>query len=61
MDHLPLGDAAMLASAINFMIRDHEYEDLDDICNCFDADRKNVEEILSTAGYRYDESLKKVI
>ena len=54
MDHLPLSDAAMLASTINFLLRDHEYDSLDEICCCFDVDRSEVERILSTAGFAYD-------
>lgn len=54
MDHLPLSDAFMLASSINFLLRDHEYESLDEICNCFGVDLCEVELILSAAGMSYD-------
>lgn len=54
MDHLPLSDAFMLASAINFLLRDHEYESLDEICNCFDVERSEIDRILSSAGMSYD-------
>ncbi len=32
MDKLPLNDIPMLVSAINFLLRDHEFETLDQIC-----------------------------
>lgn len=54
MDHLPLSDAFMLASSINFLLRDHEYESLDEICNSFGVDLCEVELILSAAGMSYD-------
>lgn len=60
MDHLPLSDAAILASTINRLLRDHEYEDLDDICCCFDVDRAHIESILVAGGYTYHRDLNTV-
>lgn len=34
MDHLPLNDIPMLVSTINFLLRDEEFDNLDQICNC---------------------------
>lgn len=61
MDHLPLHDAPMLASAINFLLRDNEFESLDDICSYFNAERAEVEEILAAQGFSFNEELNKVL
>lgn len=61
MDHLPLSDAPMLASSINFLLRDREFDNLDDICSYFEVDRAEVEAILKSAGYSYDPAGNHVI
>lgn len=50
----------ILASSINMMLRDGEYENLDDICAAFDIDRSEVEAKLASVGMSYDASLNKV-
>lgn len=60
MDHLPLGDVPMLVSAINFLLRDEEFDNLDQICYHFDVDRKDLEDRLATMGFLYDEEQKRV-
>ena len=50
----------ILASSINMMLRDGEYEDLDDLCGAFDIDRSEVEAKLAYVGMSYDASLNKV-
>lgn len=59
MTRLP-DDPMILASSINMMLRDGEYEDLDDICAAFDIDRSEVEAKLASVGMSYDASLNKV-
>lgn len=59
MNRLP-DDPMILASSINMMLRDGEYEDLDDICSAFDRDRSEIDSKLASAGMSYDPSLKKV-
>ena len=39
MEHLPENDMPMLASAINFLLRDEEFDNLDQICDYFHKDR----------------------
>ncbi len=51
----------MLVSSVNTLLRDHEYEDLDDICACFDVDRTDLDARLSAAGYSYDAGLNKIV
>lgn len=58
MDHLPK-DTAMLVSAINFLLRDEEYDTLDEICYAFNVDRSQLEQRLAVAGYHYDERQKR--
>ena len=59
MDSLPLNDIPMLVSAINFLLRDEEFDDLDQICAYYDLDRPGLESRLEAEGYIYSEEYKK--
>lgn len=59
MDKLPLNDIPMLVSAINFLLRDHEFETLDQICYHFNIDRKGLEAKMATQGFEWSEEQKK--
>ena len=59
MDHLPLNDTAMLVSAINFLLRDEEFDSLDQICFHFNISRAELEKRLADAGFRYSEEQKR--
>lgn len=48
----------MLLSCINMLLRDGEYDTLDDICSQFDRDIDEVKNTLKAQGYAYDESQK---
>ena len=48
MDKLPMNDVPMLVSAINFLLRDHEFETLDEICNHFNVNRAALEAQMAT-------------
>lgn len=50
----------MLMSAINLMLRDKIFEDLDAICEHFQIKREKIEKILFDAGFEYSEKLNKV-
>ncbi len=50
MDYLP-NDPHMLVSTINMLLRDGEYDSLDDLCNAFDRDRDATCQRLHDAGY----------
>ena len=54
MDHLPLSDIPMLVSSINFLLRDEEFENLDQICFCYGIERSEMDRILASEGYFYD-------
>ena len=43
MDKLPMNDVPMLVSAINFLLRDHEFDTLDEICYHFHVNRADLE------------------
>ena len=45
MDHLPLSDIPMLVSTINFLLRDEIFENLDQICYCFNVEREEMDHI----------------
>ena len=51
----------MLVSSINFLLRDGEYDDLDQICYSFDVERSEVDGILASQGYAYDAERNRVI
>lgn len=59
MDKLPMNDVPMLVSAINFLLRDHEFETLDEICYHFNVDRKELEEKMAAGGFEWSEEQKK--
>lgn len=60
MDHLPEHDVPMLVSAINFLLRDEEFDNLDQICYHFNLDRRQLEARLEAAGFHYDERYNRV-
>ena len=57
MDHLPLSDIPMLVSTINFLLRDEIFDNLDQICYCFDVEREEMDRLLASQGYAYQEQL----
>ncbi|MEE0520137.1 MAG: DUF4250 domain-containing protein [Bacteroidaceae bacterium] len=57
MDRLPQ-DPIMLLSSINMLLRDREYDSLEDLCGRFDRDINEVKTTLLQVGYEYDEKLK---
>lgn len=59
MDKLPMNDVPMLVSAINFLLRDHEFETLDEICYHFNVDRQVLEEKMAAEGFEWSEEQKK--
>lgn len=61
MDHLPLNDIPMLVSSVNFLLRDREFDSLDDICSYYDISRKEMDELLASQGYAYNEQYNKII
>ncbi len=61
MDNLPKYDMPMLASAINFLLRDEEFENLDQICDYYHEDRKELENKLAAAGYSFSEEQNRFI
>lgn len=59
MDHLP-SDPAILVSSVNMLLRDGEYDSLEEICNSFDRDLAEVEALLRANGYVYCESQRQI-
>jgi len=60
MDRLPK-DPDMLYSAINFLLRDEEFDNLDQICYHFNVDRSELEEYMMKYGYRFSPEHNKFI
>lgn len=61
MEHLPQNDMPMLASAINFLLRDEEFDNLDQICDYYHEDRAELEKKLAESGFEYSEEQKRFI
>ena len=57
MDHLPLSDIPMLVSSINFLLRDEEFDNLNQICNCYGIEREEMDRLLASEGYTYFDHL----
>ena len=54
-----MNDVPMLVSAINFLLRDHEFETLDEICNHFNVNRAALEAKVATQGFEWSEAQHK--
>lgn len=48
----------MLMSWVNMKLRDF-YNNLDELCEDLEIDRKDIEELLNKAGFEYNEDLKR--
>ena len=59
MDRLPK-DPFMLVSSINMLLRDGEFDSLEDLCAYFDREVEDVEAELLRNGYSYNEEQKQV-
>ena len=57
MDYLPK-DPAILVSSVNMLLRDEEYDSLEQLCYAFDRKAEEVKEYLKGYGYVYSESQK---
>lgn len=59
MDNLPQ-DPFMLVSSINMLLRDGEYDSLEDLCASFDRNEEELKTELLKHGYAYNEELKQM-
>lgn len=59
MDNLPK-DPFMLVSSINMLLRDGEYDSLEDLCASFDRNEEDIKTELLKHGYAYNKQLKQV-
>ncbi len=59
MDHLP-HDPAMLVSAVNMLLRDNEFDTLEDLCSYFDRDPEELKAELQAEGYIYSEAQRQL-
>lgn len=59
MDRLPK-DPFMLVSSINMLLRDGEFDSLEDLCAYFDREVEEVKAELLRNGYAYNEEQKQV-
>ena len=59
MDKLPMNDVPMLVSAINFLLRDHEFDTLDEICYHFNVNRADLDAKMAAQGFEWSVEQKK--
>ena len=59
MDRLPK-DPFMLVSSINMLLRDNEFDSLEELCAYFEREVVEVKEELLECGYIYDEEQRQV-
>ena len=59
MDRLPK-DPFMLVSSINMLLRDGEFDSLEDLCVYFDYEVETMKAELNEIGYTYDEEQKQI-
>ena len=59
MDTLP-NNPDILASSINMLLRDGEFDSLEDLAAYFDREPEDLKQQLLAGGYRYDKELKRV-
>lgn len=59
MEYLPK-DPAILVSSINMLLRDEEYDSLEQLCYAFGKDAEDVKNYLSKYGYVYSEEQKQM-
>ncbi len=58
-DHLPQ-DPFMLVSTINMLLRDHEFDSLEELCAFFDYKLDVMKEELKENGFEYNEEQKQI-
>lgn len=61
MDHLPISDIPMLVSSVNFLLRDEEFDNLDQICSCYGVTREDMDRLLASHGFAYNEIQNRII
>ena len=59
MDRLPK-DPFMLVSSINMLLRDNEFDSLEELCAYFEREVEEVKEEHKVCGYVYDEDQRQV-
>lgn len=59
MDYLPK-DPAILVSSINMLLRDGEYDSLEQLCYAFGRDADEIKAYLAKHGYAYSERQKQM-
>ncbi len=59
MQYLP-NDPAILVSSINMLLRDGEFDSLEQICYCFNRDVEQLKAYLLDHGFVYSEAQKQV-
>lgn len=59
MEYLPK-DPAILVSSINMLLRDKEYDTLEQLCYAFGKDADEIKSYLAKYGYVYSESQKQM-
>lgn len=59
MEYLPK-DPAILVSSINMLLRDEEYDSLEQLCYAFGKEAEDIKQYLAQHGYVYSEEQKQM-
>lgn len=59
MDFLPR-DPAILTSAVNMLLRDGEFDSLEQVCNAYGHDLHDILSLLHDAGYTYSTEQRQI-
>lgn len=59
MDKLPLNDIPMLLSAVNMLLRDNEFDTIEELCEHFGITREELDAKMKSQGFEYSEQQKK--
>lgn len=59
MEYLPK-DPAILVSSINMLLRDEEYDSLEQLCYAFGKEAEDIKRYLAKYGYVYSEEQKQM-
>ena len=51
----------MLVSSINYLLRDEIFDNLDQICYCYNVEREEIDRLLASQNYAYQEKHNRVI
>lgn len=59
MDNLPINDIPMLLSVVNTLLRDNEFDTIEELCEHYGITREELDSRMKSQGFEYSEQQKK--